>query len=275
MPQPARLETPPVYNVDPALWQGPGAIGRYWDLLLNLVARALKLRYKRSLLGFGWTMLNPLLTMVIFTLVFSQLFSQVENYPLYVIVGLLAYNLFSTGSSQGLASVAEAGALLRKVGVPKAIFPLAAVCANLVNFVLSLIPLFFLMLFLGSVPGLALLWVPVGVLLLFAFTLGTALILSTLNVFFRDVRYLYEAGLLAWFYATPVFYPISIVPEGKRIFIRLNPLVPVIETFRTPLYKGIGPPTEALLGAIAAAVAALTVGFWMFKRYERRFIDHI
>ncbi len=266
---------PAVYDVEPALWRGPGAAGRYWDLLLNLVGRALKLRYKRSLLGFGWTMLNPLLTMVIFTLVFSRLFSQVENYPLYVIIGLLAYNLFSTGSSQGLASVAEAGALLRKVGVPKAIFPLAAVSANLVNFLLSLIPLFFLMLFLGAPPRAAVAWVPLGVLLLFMFTLGTALVLTTLNVFFRDVRYLYEAGLLAWFYATPVFYPIGIVPEKQRIFIELNPLVPVIETFRAPLYGGVAPSARSVIGALAAATVALSLGIILFKRYERRFIDYI
>src|SRR5689334_17978872 len=164
------------YEQTPPVWRGPGAAGRYFDLLHNLVSRAIKQRYKRSVLGFAWTMLNPLLTMVILTVVFSAVFGPVvPNYPLFVIVGLLAWNLFSLGSTQGLASVADSGALIRKVALPKEMFPFAAVAANLVNFLFSLIPLLLVIVAMRVRITWAMLWVPIGVVLIGCFTLGVAL----------------------------------------------------------------------------------------------------
>jgi len=264
------------YCLTPPVWSGPGALGRHWDLLRNLVSRAIKQRYKRSALGFAWTMLNPLITMVILTVVFSAVFATgVSRYPLFVIIGLLAWNLFALGSAQGLASIVESGPLIRKVAVPKAIFPFAAVSANLVNFILALVPLFAILLVTGAGVTWAVLWVPVGVLLLTAFTLGVALLLATMNVFFRDVRYFYEAGLLAWFYATPVFYPIEIVSPVARKVLTWNPMYVLVEVFRIPLYAGHGPEWGILLRATVEAALALAVGWRVFRRYQEHFPDYV
>ena len=265
-----------VYERTPPVWSGPGALGRYFDLLHNLVSRAIKQRYKRSVLGFAWTMLNPLLTMIILSVVFSAVFGTlVPNYPLFVIIGLLAWNLFSLGSTQGLASVADSGALIRKVALPKEMFPLAAVAANLVNFLFSLIPLLLMILALRVHITWAALWVPVGVVLIGLFTLGIALALATLNVFFRDVRYFYEAGLLAWFYGTPIFYPIDVLSPRARAVLQWNPLYVLVDVFRTPIYAGTAPSTGNVVTAAVEAIGMLLLGWWIFRRYQARFVDFI
>ena len=264
------------YDRTPPVWTGPGAFGRYVDLLLTLVSRAIKQRYKRSVLGFAWTMLNPLITMVIMTVVFSRVFGGlVPNYPLFVIIGLLAWNLFSLGSTQGLASVVDSGALIRKVAVPKEMFPLAAVGANLVNFLLSLVPLLFILVFMRTDITWAVLWVPVGVVLIGLFTLGVALALATMNVFFRDVRYFYEAGLLAWFYGTPIFYPIDVLSPRARAVLQWNPLYVLVDVFRTPLYAGVAPASGTIITAVIEAVAMAVIGWVIFRRYQARFVDYI
>jgi len=268
--------TPGTYDRTPPVWGGPGAPGRYFDLLHNLVSRAIKQRYKRSVLGFAWTMLNPLMTMLILTVVFSAVFGAVvPNYPLFVIVGLLAWNLFSLGSTQGLASVVDSGALIRKVAVPKEMFPLAAVGANLVNFLFSLIPLLFVMLVMRVSITWAVLWVPVGVFLIGLFTLGVALALTTLNVFFRDVRYFYDAALLAWFYGTPIFYPIEVLSPRARAVLQWNPLYVLVDVFRTPIYAGTAPAPAIVITAAIEAIGMAVVGWLIFRRYQARFVDYI
>jgi ABC-2 type transport system permease protein len=265
-----------IYERTPPVWSGPGAPGRYFDLLHNLVSRAIKQRYKRSVLGFAWTMLNPLLTMVILSVVFSAVFGpMVPNYPLFVIIGLLAWNLFALGSTQGLASVVDSGALIRKVAVPKEMFPLAAVAANLVNFLFSLIPLLVVLLVMRVEVTWAVLWVPVGVLLIGLFTLGVALSLATLNVFFRDVRYFYEAALLAWFYGTPVFYPIDVLSPRARAVLQWNPMYVLVDVFRTPIYAGTAPATANVVTAVVEAVGMALIGWLIFRRYQARFVDFI
>jgi ABC-type polysaccharide/polyol phosphate export permease len=269
-------EPPPRYEITPSPWSGPAAAGQYWGLLHNLVSRAIKTRYKRSVLGFAWTMLNPLVTMITLTLVFSGLFAgTVPNYALFVIIGLLAWNLFALGSSQGLASIVDSGTLIRKVGVPKEIFPLAAVGANLVNFVLSLVPLLAVILLLRVPITWALLWLPVAALLMTVFTLGLAFLLATFNVFFRDVRYFYESALLAWFYVTPVIYPPEILPPAAHAMLRWNPMYALVELFRAPLYSGVAPTWDALAIATGESALMLAVGWSVFRRYQGRFVYYV
>jgi ABC-type polysaccharide/polyol phosphate export permease len=264
------------YARTPPVWTGQGAAGRYFDLLHNLISRAIKQRYKRSVLGFAWTMLNPLLTMVILSVVFSAVFGHmVPNYPLFVIIGLLAWNLFSLGSTQGLASVVDSGALIRKVAVPKEMFPLAAVGANLVNFLFSLVPLLAVMLVMRVDVTWAILWVPLGIVLIGVFTLGVALALATMNVFFRDVRYFYEAGLLAWFYGTPIFYPIEVLPDRARAVLQWNPMYVLVDVFRTPIYAGHAPALGTVVTAIVEAFGMLLIGWLIFRRHHVRFVDYI
>ncbi len=169
----------------------------------------------------------------------------------------------------------DSGALIRKVAVPKEMFPLAAVTANLVNFLFSLVALAVVMLIMRVHLTHAIVWVPVGILLIGILTLGVALALATLNVFFRDVRYFYEAALLAWFYGTPIFYPIEVVSPRAQAVLQWNPMHVLVEVFRTPIYAGIAPGTGTIVTAVVEAGGMLCFGWWIFRRYQSRFVDFI
>ncbi len=248
----------------------------YRDLLLQLVIREMKLRYKRSVLGVAWAILNPLLAMVVFTIVFSRVFGQQRpNYPLYVIAALLGWNLFSLGTSKGLDSVVANGSIIRKVFVPKVIFPIAAVASQVVNFLFALPPLLLFMAALGAPLTPSLLILPIPLLILAGFALGVALLVGTLNVFFRDVKYFYEALIMVWFYATPVFYPPEIIPEQFRFLLQMNPIRILLETLRIPLYQGTLPPTGLLIQGLAISLVTLAVGWLIFHRFEARFIHYV
>lgn len=248
---------------------------RYRELLRQLVIREIKLRYKRSVLGFAWTVLNPLLAMAIFTMVFSRIFGDRPYYSLYVFTALLGWNLFSLGTSRGLDSVVLNGPIIRKVFVPKAIFPVASVVSQVVNFVLTLVPLFLLMLVMGAGFSLSLVWLPIPLVSLTCFALGIALLLGTFNVFFRDVKYFYEAGLLAWFYATPIFYPAEIVPSEFKFLLYVNPMYVLLESLRAPIYQGTAPEAVVLVAGLGLSLATLAVGWIVFHRCESRFIHYV
>lgn len=248
---------------------------RYRELLRQLVIREVKLRYKRSVLGFVWTILNPLFAMAIFAMVFSTIFGARPHYPLYVMTALLGWNVFSLGTSRGLDSVVINGSIIRKVFVPKAIFPIAAVASQVVNFVFSLVPLFLLMMTTGATFSLNLLWLPIPLLSLTCFSLGVALLLGTFNVFFRDVKYFYEAGVLAWFYATPIFYPAEIIPDKFKLLLHINPMYALLESLRAPIYQGTAPPMEVLILGLVLSLATLVIGWAVFHRFEGRFIHYV
>jgi ABC-2 type transport system permease protein len=248
---------------------------RYRELLRNLVVRDIKVRYKRSVLGFAWMLLNPLISMIVFSVIFREVFGMERDYPLYVITALLFFNFFSLGSSQGLNSVVGSGGLIRKVSVPKAVFPLASVLANLVNLGLSLVPLSAVMLFLGAKVTPALLVLPVSLLGVFMFTFGVSLLLATLNVFYRDVRWFYDSALLILFYVTPIIYPAKVVPEQFRFLLTLNPLTWMLDSFRAPIYEGRFPGAVELLASLGLGAATLAVGWFVFHRYEDRFINFV
>lgn len=251
------------------------SLWRYRELLRNLVVRDIKVRYKRSVLGFAWMLLNPLISMIVFSIIFREVFGMEQDYPLYVISALLFFNLFSLGSSQGLNSIVASSGLIRKVAVPKSIFPLASVLANLVNFGLSLIPLAAVMIFTGAKLTPALLVVPVGILSISLFTYGISLALATANVFYRDVRWFYDSALLILFYVTPVIYPAKVVPEQFRFLLAFNPLTTMLEVFRAPIYEGVLPAPAALGASLLYGLGATIVGWMVFHRYEDRFINFI
>jgi ABC-2 type transport system permease protein len=251
-----------------ALWQ-------YRELLRNLVIRDIKVRYKRSVLGFAWMMINPLVTMAVFWVVFQEVFKTEGNYALYVVTALLFYNFFSLGSSQGLASIVNAGGLIRKVAVPKAIFPLAAVVANMVNFGLSLVPLVLVLIVFRVKISPAVIVLPVPILAVFLFTFGVSLVLTTMNVFYRDVRWFYESVLLIVFYITPIIYPVRVVPERLRFIFTYNPLTRMLEVFRAPIVEGTWPAGGELVLILGVGVAACLLGWLVFHRYEDQFINFL
>jgi ABC-type polysaccharide/polyol phosphate export permease len=241
-------------------------------LLFELVHRDLTVRYKRSFLGFLWTMLHPLLLMLIFVVVFSSVFrGQSRHYETYFLSAYVAWNFFSQTVVNAMASVAWNGPLMKRVRVPPSIFTLSTILSGLVNLGLSLVVLFVIMLFVG-VPFTRSLWfLPVSLLILGVFTFGVSLALTAVSVFFGDVREMVQAALPALMYLTPIIYPISIVPDRFRLAIKLNPLVYIMEIVRDPIYYGISPSSTTLLIAVALSVGALTIGWMIFRHLAPRF----
>lgn len=242
---------------------------RYRESLLLLTARAVKVRYRRSLLGFGWSLAYPLLSTAVLTLVFGRVFGGVDHYPAYVLVGVLVWGFFSLGSLQAIDALFGGGPILRKVYVPTAVFPLAAVAANLLNlaFAFALLPL--LLPVLGAPPALRPIELVVGLASLAAFTTGTALALAATNLFFNDVRYFFEALLLLWFYASPVVYPPSLIPTEMAAFLWANPFYWILDLLRAGLVAGSVANPLAVIVAPLMGFGGLVAGWWMFVRLER------
>lgn len=251
-------------------------VARYRFLLKQLVSRDFKTKYKRSFLGVLWSFLNPLLTMLVQYLVFSTLFkSNVENFALYLLVGIVCFSFFSEATSMSLTSIVGNASLITKVYVPKYIYPLSRVISSLVNFGFSLIPLFAVMLITGAGVTKAFLLLPLGIICLFLLSLGVGLLLSSLMVFFRDMQFLWGVISMLWMYATPIFYPESILPEQLLPLFKLNPLYHVIRFIRIILLDGISPEPKAYLLMGIACIVPFLVGHAVFKRTEDRFILHI
>src|SRR3989338_2155248 len=209
------------------------------ELLKNLVIKELKLRYKRSALGFLWTMLNPLIMMIILTVVFSELMRfGMKNFSIFLLCGLLPWNYFSHSVSLSTTSLISNANLINKVYIPKAIFPLSIIFSNMVNMVLSFIPLFLLMIFMGIDIQPSILLVPFLLLILMLFTAGISLFLSCINVFFRDFTHMIDVFMTAWFYLTPIIYPLDMVPSKYKMLFKLNPFFYIIENFRDVLFYG-------------------------------------
>lgn len=246
---------------------------RYRELLKNLVITELKLRYRRSILGLLWTMLNPLLMMIVLSVVFSTIMRfNVKDYAVLLLSGLLPWTFVGQSISLALMSVVSKGSLLKKVYIPKALIPLASVLACLVNFVLSFVPLIVLLLVLGKPLSLTLLFLPVPTVLLALFTCGVAFVFAGLNVFFRDFTHMTDVLLQAWFYLSPIIYTAEMLPPEYRFLIGWNPLAYLIPCFRLPIFEGRLPPLETLAIATISAIVVAGMGVWGFLRYERHFI---
>lgn len=244
------------------------ALFRYRELIRQFVARAIKIRYKRSILGVFWTMLNPLLTMLVLTLIFSRLFRfSVENYPVYVLSGLVLWNFFSASTSAAMSELLWSGSLLQRIYVPKAIFAVSAVGSGLVNLLLSLLPLLLIVLVSGGKLTPALLALPAAILLLAIFTLGLGLLLSTAATYFADTIPVYEVVLMIWLYLTPVFYPADILPDRLAALLQFNPISVFLTLFRQPIYAGVIPGWNIWLAAAGFAFAALLAGGALFTAH--------
>jgi ABC-type polysaccharide/polyol phosphate export permease len=249
---------------------------RYRELLRNLVIRDIKVRYKRSVLGFAWVMLNPLFMMFILSLVFSTLFKvTVANYTTYVLSGIIFWHFFSQGTSVALLGFTGNSDLLKKIYIPKMVFPLSVIISALINLILSLIPLFVILLITGTGISSHILLLPAGILLLFVFSFGVSLILSTITVFFKDMIYIYNVLLMAWMYLTPIFYPPTIVPERYRFFLALNPQYHLIEIFRGCLYKDSPFLSRHFIYSMLFSVLALLAGWVFYHRYKDRIVYYL
>ena len=249
-------------------------IYRYRDLVFALVARELKVRYRRSAIGFAWTMLQPLLMMLVLQVVFNSLFRfnlPEGNYPVYALTGILFWNFFSQSIVASMNSLKGNTPILRKLPVPKDVFPLATVISGLINLVFALVPLLLILLVTHQPMGLSLLFLPVSILLAALFTLGAGLLLSPLAVFFSDVVEMIGVLLSILMYLTPIFYPMKILESSPYLpVVRFNPVRSILEVFRDPIYLGKVPPLSHLSVCVGIAVVALALGAFAFRRSSDR-----
>lgn len=249
---------------------------RYRELIWALALKELKIRYKRSVLGFLWALLNPALLMIVLSLVFSTVMRmQLEHYAIFLLSVLLPWTFFSQSLSYAVESIVGNGDLIKKVAVPKLVFPIAAVISNLINLLLSLIPLAVIVLFVGHPFHVTWLYLPVPLLALLLFTLGATFFFAAANVFYRDVSHILQIILQAWFYVTPIIYTLDIFPAQYRWMFQLNPLVYVLNGFRLAVYWGQLPRAQSLLASFACGLIALTVGFAFFRRHQSEFVFYV
>jgi ABC-type polysaccharide/polyol phosphate export permease len=249
---------------------------RYRDLLRMLVSNSIKTRYKRSSLGVVWTLLSPLLSTVVLTIALSQLLRfNVDNYAIYLLTGLITWNFFAQTMTEAMNTLVWGSSLMKRIYVPRTIFAVSVIGNGLVNLFLSMIPLVLIMLVMGQPIRWTFLLLPVAVLLLAMFTMGLALLISTIAVYFVDVVEMFKIVLNAWFYLTPIIYPLEVVPEKWGFLIRLNPMSYLVEIFRSLVYNGILPQTQHLVISLVLAVVALIAGWWVFTRKADEFAYRI
>lgn len=238
---------------------------KYRDLVAQFVSSSIKTRYKRSLLGVVWTLLNPLLTMIVLTVVFSNVFRfSVEDYPVYVLSGLIMWSFFSSTTNGAMQGMLLSGGLLQRIYVPKSVFAVSAAGTGLVNLGLSLIPLFGITLLLGVRITPAVLVMPAAVLLMALFALGIGLALTTVAVYFADMLPVYEVILTIWMYATPIIYPPEILPPQWAWLLKINPMYHLVNIFRRPLFEGVVPGTMEWAFAALSALLAFLLGGLIF-----------
>lgn len=258
-------------------------IKKYMFLTKQLIIRDFKVKYKRSVLGILWSLLYPLLTMAVMAVVFSQMFKfNVEgvNYLVYLLTGLVIFNYFNEASTGAMSSVVSNFSLINKVYIPKYIFPLSKVLFVSINFLLTLIPLLFIILFTGEGDtkcyiNIYYLVLPYVFLCLLAFTLGSGFILSTVSIFFRDMFYIYGVIITLWNYLTPVFYDISMLSPTVQNLMKLNPMYNFIDFARIVILDGKLPPLSSFITCGLTAMIVLLIGIIVFKKNQDKFIYYV
>ena len=249
----------------------------YKDLAKQLVTKDIKLKYRRSFLGYLWSILNPLFMMSVMVIVFSQIFRyEVEHYPVYLIIGQTLFNFMTEATTQAIYSIVGNAPLLKKVYVPKYIFTLSKVTSSLVNLIFSLGAMVIVLIVSKVEFSIYMFFIPIILIELYVFCLGIGMFLAQAVVFFRDITYIYGVLTTVWMYLTPVFYPISILPDEIKYFVtNFNPMYFYIEQFRTVILLQELPSPEHLISGCIAAIIALVLGVWSFLKSQDRFILYI
>ena len=250
-------------------------------ILKQLVTKDFKRKYRRSVLGIAWSVLNPLMMMIVMSVVFSFVFrADIENYPLYLILGNITFSFMSESTSQALMSFIDAAPLLKKVRVSRFVFPVQKVLFALVNFTFSLVAVALVMLWFRVVPTWHIIWLPVCLFLLVLFCSGIGLIVSSLAVFFRDVVHLWSVILTAWTYLTPIFWvPTQLAangaPTGVMSIVELNPMYGFVTFMRDIFLWNQNPSMQTLGLCVFWAVIMLGIGILVFRKTQHKFILYI
>lgn len=251
-------------------------IRRDWFIIASLVSKDFKLKYRRSILGVAWSVLNPLLMMIVLTAVFSTFFRfSIENYPVYLILGSTLFGLVTNAASAAMVSVIESASLVQKVRINKIIFPVEKVLFELVNFAVSLIAVLAVMIFLQVHITANLLLMPLLLVYCTLFALGLGLVLATLAVFFRDVVHIWGVITTAWTYVTPLFYPMEILPDWMQAIEQFNPMYLYVNYFREIALWGTTPGLMENAICLAMALVMLFIGVVVFRKFQNKFIFYI
>lgn len=249
---------------------------QFRELLFNLVIYELKLRYRNSILGFLWTILNPLFYLLILAIVFSKIIKfQIPNYTIFLFAGLTPWLMIQQTVTIATASIVNNQALIRRVYVPKMVFPLSNVFSRYIDHaILTLILLVFMTIF--KVPFTwSLLFIPVIVLMIFFFSLGLSLITTVAHIKIRDVQHIVAIIFQILFYATPIIYPLDILPSKYQPLLLWNPFFYFVQCFRFPIYYSSLPPSRLFLAALALTVVTFAFGFFLFYKKEKYFVYHL
>lgn len=249
---------------------------KYKPLIHELVIRDLKVKYRRSFLGYLWSLLNPLLMMLVMSIVFGNIFrGDIENFPVYVICGQTLFGFFTESTTMSMYSILNNAALVKKIYIPKPIFPISRVISCFVTMSFSLGAVIIVMIFTGTTFHWTILLSVIPIFLLLLFCCGIGMVLAALSVFFRDITHLWGVITLAWMYGTPVFYSVDLLPDNIRQLIQLNPMYYFLTVFRKLMMAGSIPEIDAWRGCILASVGSLIIGLVLFHRLQNDFILHI
>jgi lipopolysaccharide transport system permease protein len=255
-----------------------GDLWNYRELVRNLIVRDLKVRYKNSAFGFAWSLLNPLFMMVVLSVVFSLVFERsnlVDNFPAFLIVGLIPWNFTNTSLARGVNSMIDNNQLINKVFFPREVIPISVVLANFVHFLLAIPVLLVILIFLGVMPNPKILLLPPLILIHLELVLGIALFISCVNVFYRDMGVALDVLLQAWFFATPIFYHHWILPLWLQKPAMANPLAAIITAYRDVLIFGRFPDRNFTLGALVSSTLIFAIGYAVFTRYASVFAEEV
>ena len=249
---------------------------RYRELIWALALKDLKVRYKRSVLGFLWALLNPALLMIVLSLVFSTILAmKLPHYPIFLLSVLLPWTFFSQSLSYASECIVGNGDLIRKVAVSKLVFPFAAVMSNMINFLLSIIPLALIVVAFGHPLYWTWIYLPVPLLALTIFTLGSSLLLAAVNVFYRDVAHIIQIVLQVWFYITPIIYELKVFPAQYQWLFKLNPMIYFLNGFRLAVYYGQLPRLQNVIASFVCAFLALAIGYAVFRKQQSDFVYYL
>ena len=245
----------------------------YKELLKELVQRDIRIKYRRSFLGMLWSVLNPLGMMIIMTLVFSHVFrAGIDNFPVYLMCGQVIFNFFNEATTMAMQSILGNAPLIRKVYLPKYLFPMSKVCSCFVNLLTSCIALALVVVVTRTPLTWKLVLFVFPILYVFLFSLGIGILLSAVVVTFRDLQHLYGVIITGLTYLTPIFYPIEILPGWVKTLVEMNPLTSFVEMFRDAVLYGVVPGMELHIRCTAACVVALVLGIWSFIKQQDTFI---
>ena len=249
---------------------------KYKNLIFYLAKNQISLKYRKSYLGLLWSLLNPLLTMVVLTMVFSNIFqNKIENFPIYLMCGRLIFEYNSEATKTAMNAVISNSSLIKKIYVPKYVFPLSSSIAALVNMFFSLIALVIVMIATKLTLKWTMLFIWLPMLYVFIFSTGLGLILASANVFFRDTKHLYGVFITLWMYLTPLFYPIESVSEETQNIIGYNPLYHFIKMFRGMMLDGVLPSFSDNVTCLVTGLTMVLIGLICFKKSQDKFILYI